>query len=73
MCFQDGHVGVIRVRQQPKCNACDTSRSTLTLYAKHLQENHHRENVKKLCQSNAFIPTIYDKAIQLGLQNNVNH
>jgi hypothetical protein len=65
-------VGVVRIRQQPTCSACNVTRGTLGLYAKHLLENNHRENVKKLCDENRFVPSIYDQAMQLALQNHVS-
>jgi len=47
-------------------------RETLSLYYKHIVDNNHRENVKKLCDENRFVPTVYDQAIHLAFQNNVN-
>jgi hypothetical protein len=47
-------------------------RGTLSLYSKHVVENKHRDNVKKLCDENSFEPSIYDQAIHLAFHNNVN-
>jgi len=47
-------------------------RGTLLLYCKHLLDNNHRENVKKLSDENRFIPTIYEQAIHLAFHNNVS-
>lgn len=47
-------------------------RGTLSLYYKHIVDNNHRENVKKLCDENRFVPSVYDQAIHLAFQNNVN-
>ena len=71
-CLQDEQVGVVRIRQQPVCSACNLMRGTLALYTKHLLENNHRENVKKQCDENRFVPSIYDQAIHLAFQNNVS-
>jgi hypothetical protein len=65
-------VGVVRIRQQPVCSACNLMRGTLSLYSKHILENNHRENVKKLCDENRFVPSVYDQAIHLAFHNNVN-
>lgn len=46
-------------------------RGTLSLYYKHVLENNHRENVKKLCNENRYEPSIYDQAIHLAFHNNV--
>ncbi|CAF3359818.1 unnamed protein product [Rotaria sp. Silwood1] len=73
ICYKDsddGHVGVVRIRQQPVCSACNLMRGTLSLYYKHVLENNHRENVKKLCDENRFVPSIYDQAIHLAFHNN---
>ncbi|CAF1539825.1 unnamed protein product [Rotaria magnacalcarata] len=68
--FDDGHVGVVRIRQQPVCSACNVMRGTLSLYYKHVLENNHRENVKKSCDENRFVPSVYDQAIHLAFHNN---
>ncbi len=48
-------------------------RGTLSLYCKHILDNNHRENVKKLCDENRFTPSVYDQAIHLAINNNVNN
>lgn len=47
-------------------------RGTLSLYCKHVLENNHRENVKKLCDENRYVPSVFDKAIHLAFHNNVS-
>lgn len=65
-------MGVIRIRQQPVCPACNIMRPTLAAYYKHLIENTHRETVKKLCEENKYQPSVYDQVIHLAFSNNVN-
>lgn len=63
---------MIRIRQQALCSACNILRGTLASYYKHTVDKTHRDNVKKLCDENRFVPSVYDQAIHLAFQNNVS-
>ncbi|CAF0941192.1 unnamed protein product [Adineta ricciae] len=74
ICFKDpdtGHVGTVRIRQQIFCTLCNLIRGTLSLYFKHVMDDQHHEHVKKLCDENCFMPTVYDQAVHLGFYNNI--
>ncbi|UJR36526.1 hypothetical protein I4U23_029247 [Adineta vaga] len=74
ICFKDsdtGHVGTVRIRQQIFCTLCNVMRGTLSLYFKHVMDDHHHAQVKKLCDEKCFMPNVYDQAVHLGFHKNI--
>ncbi|CAF0820838.1 unnamed protein product [Didymodactylos carnosus] len=76
ICYKDPEtkrVGILRIHQQITCDACMVVRGTLSAYRRHLLTQSHCDSVRKLCDENKYMPSIYDKAFHLAFQNGFDY